>query len=623
MADYRLVANDIARVRKAWRRARVWQGLTGWGVELLGVFGLALLANVLFDLRPATRLLLLAAVVALTALYGWRHLARPLLRRISDEQMALFIEENNERYEGAFIAAAEFGSRADGSPEQQAIVRAIMDAAVELAGRFDPVDAVRTVRWGKYGVGLAALLALYTVAGVFQPVTLRENALKTVNPFYVKKLPGNVLAPSAQAARAVAARAVAGSLQMALTCDGRPLAEVTPVKRGARFGIEATFNRDPAESERPVRFNFRPQASADAKPQNLPLAPIEKVYGFGLELPDVNEDLEFTVSAGKIETRPYRIQVYDPLKVEQVTVVTRAPAYTRWPESKSVQPRADVSALAGSEVALEILANNPLKSGTLLWQAPAAPQEGEVDAASPRNLKAAFKMTTNTWFTVALKDAFGQVAEILPPCVVTARSDDPPAQTVVSPKMDVSLTPFGDLRVIAKIKDDLALDRVDIVCKDPLDPATAPRRIVCDLKPDPDAAASANDPRFGFTDAIATGVIEVEKMKDGKLKKGDTFFYYVEVFDSKGQSVVSDPFFVRVNPYETVGFWVFLNHKEPKGENKVLEKTKVVQDTLLNYLATVWNLSRDKRNLQAEKYQKQCEELADKLEEKLKKEGLK
>ncbi|HUX16513.1 MAG TPA: hypothetical protein VMW52_08565, partial [Phycisphaerae bacterium] len=564
MSDYRVVANEIARVRKAWLRARAWHGLTVWAVDLLGVFGLALLANALFDLRPLTRLLLLAAVVALTALHGWRHMVRPLRRRITDEQMALFIEEQNDRYEGAFIAAAEFGARADWSAEQRALVQRIVDAAVERARRFDPAAAVRAVRWGKYGAGLAVLLAIYVVAGMFQPVTLRESALKTLNPFYVKKLPGNVLATPVQAVRAVAAPTDLAPLQMALTRGGQPLAEVTQLKRGARFGLEATFNRDPAESERPVRFNFRPQAPADAERQSLPLAQVDKVYGFGLELPDVNEDLEFTVSAGGLETRPYRIQVYDPLKVEQVTVVTRAPACMRWPESKSVQPRADVNALVGSEVELEIRANNPLKSGTLRWQAPAAPQAGQVDAAAPRNLKAAFKVTTNTWFALVLKDAFGQEAEILPPCVVTARPDDPPTQELVSPKMDASATPLGDVRVVAEVKDDVALERVDIVCVNPLNPAAGPRRFVCELKPNPNAAASANDPQFGFTDAIATGVLEVEKMNDGKSKMGDTLVYHVEVFDRKGQSVVSDPYFLWLNTYETAGFWNFSIPKKKK-----------------------------------------------------------
>lgn len=612
MSDYHVVSEELARVRKAWRRAHAWHGLTVWAVELMFVFGLALLANALFDLRPLTRLLMLAAVVALTALYGWRYLVRPLRRRITDEQMALFIEEHNDRYEGAFLAATEFGARADWSAEQRTLVQEIVNAAMERARRFDPAAAVRAVQWGKYGAGLAALLATYLVAGVFHPVTLQESALKTVNPFYVKKLPGNVLAVPAQTARAVAAPTNLAPLQMELTRGGQPLAEVTQLKRGAQFGLEAIFNRDPAESERPVRFNFRPQAPADAKRQSLPLEQVEKVYGFGLELPDVNEDLEFTVSAGGLETRPYRIQVYDPLKVEQVTVVTRAPVSMRWPESKSVQPRADLSALAGSEVALEIRANNPLTSGTLRWQAPAAPQAGRVDTAEPRNLKAAFKVTTNTWFALVLKDKFGQEAEILPPCMVTARPDVPPVQELVSPKMDVSVTPIGDVRVVANVKDDVALERVDIVCVNPLDTAAPPRRFACELKPNPDATASANDPQFGLTDAIATGVLEVEKMSGGKLKMGDTLVYHVEVFDRKGQSVVSDPYFLWLNTYETAGFW---NISIPKKKKPYVSAKiqKLGPDALVDIFAAVWNLRREKPKLSADEYKKQCEELADKL----------
>jgi hypothetical protein len=146
----------------------------------------------------------------------------------------------------------------------------------------------------------------------------------------------------------------------------------------------------------------------------------------------------------------------------------------------------------------------------------------------------------------------------------------------------------------------------------PLDPAAPPRRFACELKPNPDATASANDPQFGLTDAIATGVLEVEKMNDGKPKMGDTLVYHVEVFDRKGQSVVSDPYFLWLNTYETAGFWGVLTTKKKK-HHFGGKRQKLGPDALVDIFAAVWNLRREKPKLNADEYKKQCEELADKL----------
>jgi len=168
------------------------------------------------------------------------------------------------------------------------------------------------------------------------------------------------------------------------------------------------------------------------------------------------------------------------------------------------------------------------------------------------------------------------------------------------------------VRVVANVKDDVALERADIVCVDPLDPAAAPRRFACELKPNPDAAATANDPQFGFTDAIATGFLEVEKMNDGKPKMGDTLVYHLEVFDRKGQSVVSDPYFLWINTYETAGFWGVLAGKKKKHHFGGKRQT-LGPEALLDIFGAVWKLRREKPKLSADEYKKQCEELADKL----------
>ncbi|MEP7118630.1 MAG: hypothetical protein ABI880_13655, partial [Acidobacteriota bacterium] len=88
------VAGVIGGVRARWRRKLLVRGLfrvlVGGAVVLIGA-GIALEAlrftpNAILAFRIAT-------VAAIAALGAW-WIARPLLRRVSDEQVALYLEEH-------------------------------------------------------------------------------------------------------------------------------------------------------------------------------------------------------------------------------------------------------------------------------------------------------------------------------------------------------------------------------------------------------------------------------------------------------------------------------------------------------------------------------------------------
>ena len=62
-----------------------------------------------------------------------RHVLRPLTRRISDEQIALYVEEHSPQFEGALVAAAEFRQGTWLSDQQAELVDAIIASAAAQA----------------------------------------------------------------------------------------------------------------------------------------------------------------------------------------------------------------------------------------------------------------------------------------------------------------------------------------------------------------------------------------------------------------------------------------------------------------------------------------------------------
>ena len=130
----------IHQVRRRWRYKLALRGAVG--VLGLGVAVLLLSAYGLESWRFSAgsivgfRILL---GVALTALVGW-FLVRPLMRRVSDEQVALYIEEHEPSLQEAIVSAIEVekASRTAGtqSPHSAALVRAWWSRRSRSVRRF-------------------------------------------------------------------------------------------------------------------------------------------------------------------------------------------------------------------------------------------------------------------------------------------------------------------------------------------------------------------------------------------------------------------------------------------------------------------------------------------------------
>ena len=83
--------------------------------------------------------------VALAALIGW-FLLRPLLRRVSDEQVALYLEEHEPSLQAAIISAVEMSAvnaaSTTESPHSAALVERLVESAVEKCQAIDRGRAV-------------------------------------------------------------------------------------------------------------------------------------------------------------------------------------------------------------------------------------------------------------------------------------------------------------------------------------------------------------------------------------------------------------------------------------------------------------------------------------------------
>ena len=140
----------IGQVRQRWRtklavRGAVIVAVTAAIVFFAAAYGLQW-ARFSATAIITSRVLLLLALVA-SALW---FVVRPLRRRVTDEQVALYLEEHEPALQARVLSAVE-ASQAGCSWESSALVRRLIEEAIEHCVRHDAVRRVESTTQEKMG----------------------------------------------------------------------------------------------------------------------------------------------------------------------------------------------------------------------------------------------------------------------------------------------------------------------------------------------------------------------------------------------------------------------------------------------------------------------------------------
>src|SRR3954465_1039702 len=153
-------------IHQVRRRGRMKLALRGaLGVVGLGVLVLLASAYGLESWRftPAAIITFrIVVALAMAGLIGY-FFVRPLLRRATDEQVALYLEEHEPSLQAAIISAVEAEHGGSGSPFSATLVRRLVESAVEKARAINGGRRVEAVPMRRYGATLA-LISLAAMA---------------------------------------------------------------------------------------------------------------------------------------------------------------------------------------------------------------------------------------------------------------------------------------------------------------------------------------------------------------------------------------------------------------------------------------------------------------------------
>ena len=571
MDSYHRVAKQLGTVKRAWKRTTALSGLAVTVLESVGIFTVVLLADMLYRPLPPVRIALFVAGVSGVVYLLAKHVLAPLLRRIPDEQAALYVEEHDPRFEGSLMAAAEFRQTQWRSDQQAELVDAIIAEAAARAERIDLRAVLDLSRLRKYGAAAALVVVGYLAIGLLFPKAVGHHAVRVVRPWQ---------ATPEDLARVERARLEREPIRIGLS------REDTRLLRGTPFELEVALSR---ASRDPVLLHFR--AADQGRWRHLVMMEMDKLNGFEGLLPDVNEDLEFFVTTGEAKSSQHRLTVYDPLVIEGVEVTTHYPEYLKLEDRVQTQSAGDVTAPKGSRVTVRALTNRPVASGALKWEG-GAEQALAPDPKREQSAIAAFDVAADASFTFAVSDVDGQQAESPGPSYVRAIDDTPPTLALRYPMTAVTLHPLGEVTFVADASDDFGIAAVELAYVRGLEEDAQETRVPLTLESSDEPGAPARAKLNFRLEDVAP-----------RFKPEDSVAYYLECRDRKGQKAITDIQFLTINHFETWATWDSLPPEEEMPDVRSLEP----------YFAATWHLHMQKEKLPREAYNRQTEELAESM----------
>ncbi|MGE0862695.1 MAG: DUF4175 family protein, partial [Vicinamibacterales bacterium] len=502
----------VRQVRRRWRLKLALRGAVGFlavGVAAIVMMAYALEAlkftpSAIFWFRIATGLVLVAA--------GAWFFARPLSRKVTDDQVVLYLEEHEPTLDSTILSAMEASERpGDWSPE---LIRRLIENAIERAheiheGQRIERDSMLRYAWISGGVAVATI-ALFT----FGPAYLRH----TLSAIFVISTDAEAAAPYRIAVTPGNAKVHKGADQMInATVSGFDAADATILIRKAS---QSAFER----------------------------VPMVKGESGGYEgmLFDLAEPLEYVVEAAGVRSAAFTLDVVELPYVRKLDLEYTYPAYTGL-EPRKIEDGGDVAVLKGTDVRLTITPTMVSPGGRIVLtpSAPAREQgasagEGNEIVALTANadgtLTAQFKAQHDGFYHVELDSAGGDRLPASPQYTVDLLSDLAPTVKLSKPGRDTDATPVQEFFVEAQADDDYAVKNLQLVYSVNGGPEKT-IRLFDGARPVPEVTA-------GHT----------FYMEELGVKAGDSVSYYARATDNDAvagaKQATSDIFFLRIRPFD-------------------------------------------------------------------------
>ena len=510
--DSNEILRAIRQVRNRWRLRVALRGVAvliaaALGTLLVSSYGLEIFRfspGAIVGFRVLTYLTLLGS--------GWWLFVRPISQHVSDERVALYLEEHEPALQATVLSAVEESKRgqrdrtASHSPE---LVRQLIDSAVTKIRDIDMGRAVeqqqlQTSSGLLVGAGLLAMLLF-----IFGPSYLRHGisalltpmgGVEAASPYQIDVLPGDAT-----------------------------------VARGADQMITAQLLG--FESDEVSLLMRSPDGSGTY--DRLPLIPVENDAGeteaglYEVLLFDLEETTDYRVESLGVESSTFTLDVIELPYVERLELEYHFPAYTGL-EPRLVEEGGDIAVLSGTEVQLRAVPTMGTTGGRLVFDDDGTNQQ-ELTLAEDGSLSSSFVVEEEGFYRIDLAAPDGQLISASPQYTIDVLTDQPPSAMFIRPGRDTTASAIEELFIEARADDDFGLQALDLVYS---------------VNGGPEQTVNLFSGGTGVKEFSAGHTFFLEEMD---LEPGDFVSYFARATDrnleQQNADVKSDLYFIQVRRY--------------------------------------------------------------------------
>ena len=489
----------IRQVRHRWRVKLAIRGAVGFIAAT--VLALVASAYALEALRFSPGAILsfrIILFVVAAALAGW-FLVRPLMRKVSDDQVALYLEEHEPTLEATIITAmdAERGGRAhEMSPS---LVRKLVEAAIERVHHIEDGRRIEKENVRRYATAAAVVAAVALAVFTFGPAYLRHalSALLVISrdveaaaPYRIDVTPGSATVPK-------------GADQT-----------ISATLHGFDSGDAGVFTRKGATGDY----------------ERVPMVRGENGAYDGM-LFDLAEGLDYYVEAAGVKSPVFTLKVVELPYVKQLDLEYRFPSYTGL-APRTVEDGGDVAALSGTEVRLKIQPTMATGSGrVVMHDGTSSPLTANPDGT----LAGSFTASSNGFYKIELDGPAGEKVAASPQYAIDILADQSPSVALSRPGRDTDATPVQEFAIEARADDDFAVRNLQLVYS---------------INGGPEKAISLFNGGKPTPEVTAGHTFYLEELG---VQAGDAVSYYARATDNDAtagpKTATSDIYFLRIRPF--------------------------------------------------------------------------
>src|SRR5262245_41309842 len=375
-----------------------------------------------------------AMVMVFGALAGY-FFVMPQWRRVTDEQVALYLEECEPSLESAILSALEAEK---GSPSHSPqLARRLVEQAIERCSTIERGRRLEAQPLRRYAIAIGGAVAFALAVFVLGPAYLRHGAsalllmagdVLEASPYQINVKPGNITVP-----------------------------------RGSDQVISATvqgFESDRAE--------LMIRKSVNAPFEHVPMVFNNDTKTFEGMLFDLPGSIDYFVESGGVRSSVFTMHAADLPYVKQLEMEYIFPAYTGLAPRK-IENGGDIAVLQGTQVRLRITPTLKSPTGRIMLDGGntiSLTQDGGTFTAT-------IPVTKDGFYRIELQGGpENKLVNASPQYTIDSLEDQAPMVSIARPGRDSTASPIEEFAIEARAHDDVAVTQLQRVYSVSGGPAT-------------------------------------------------------------------------------------------------------------------------------------------------------